>query len=43
VKTSFENCEKKCIDYFGINPTLPKYGFWYIEFEKASGVGLKKK
>jgi len=43
VKQCFEKCGKEdvlCI--LGIKPTFPNTGFGYIEFEKESGVALKK-
>lgn len=43
VKQCFEKCRKEdVLCTLGIKPTFPNTGFGYIEFEKESGVALKK-
>jgi mannose-1-phosphate guanylyltransferase len=43
VKQCFEKCGKEdVLCTLGIKPTFPNTGFGYIEFEKESGVALKK-
>lgn len=43
VTTCFEKCEKEeVLCTLGIKPSFPNTGFGYIEYQKESGIGLKK-